>query len=55
MRTNDFVLPLVMGMVFVFLCGILVGRDVGNREACKSIHTEWLDGKCMRVTREEVK
>lgn len=37
------------------LIGYAIGNEVGHSEACKSIHTEWVKDKCMKVNREEVK
>jgi hypothetical protein len=37
------------------LTGFFEGVEAGHNEACKTIHTEWVKDKCMKVIREEVK
>lgn len=32
-----------------------IGNEAGHSEACATVHTEWVKGKCMKVTREEIK
>ena len=32
-----------------------IGNFVGHDQACASVKMEWVNDKCMKVTREEVK
>lgn len=41
----------VLGLTF----GLTSGYKSGANEACQSIGLEWFGGKCVKVTREEVK
>ena len=46
----------IVGLVIVsVLAGFSIGNAVGQDRACKSVKMEWVKGKCMKVTREEVK
>lgn len=45
-----------IGMLTVaILTGFASGVEAGRTEACASVHTEWVNDKCMKVIREEVK
>lgn len=44
----------ILVAVFCFL-GHVVGVEQGHDEACKSVQSEWVKDKCMKVTREDLK
>lgn len=46
---------LFMLVVIIASWSFLLGADAGVKRACSSIKGEWVDDKCMKVTREEVK
>ena len=46
---------IVIWAIVFFFAGFSIGNSVGNERACESVKMEWVKGKCMKVTREEVK
>lgn len=56
MDDDTFFIPIVFLLLFLAgFAGYALGHEYGTKDACKSIKSEWVEGKCMKVTREEVK
>jgi len=48
---------LVAAFAFGFFCGMIgfsLGFEHGKKQACASVKLEWVQDKCMKVTREAV-
>jgi hypothetical protein len=57
MSTSDgvFVVFLMVIVVFCFsMLGFISGQESGSKKACQSVKLEWVQDKCMKVTREAV-
>ena len=51
---GEIILAVLIAIVFT-VWGMAWGTDIGANAACASVKMEWVKGKCMKVTREEVK
>ena len=51
---GEIILAVLIAIVFT-VWGIAWGTAIGAEKACESVKMEWVKGKCMKVTREEVK
>ncbi len=41
-------------VIGLFCGGYVFGEEAGRKTACESVKLEWVQGKCMKVTREAV-
>jgi len=48
----------LFGLIIVLICGaslgLAFGIEHGRKTACESVKLEWVQDKCMKVTREAV-
>lgn len=51
---SEIILAVLIAIVFTVWGGVW-GTEMGAKHACKSVNMEWVNDKCMKVTREEVK
>jgi hypothetical protein len=49
------IILIALAAIFFSMWGFSIGNDTGAERACASVKMEWVNDKCMKVTREEVK
>jgi len=57
MNTGEVMRLLIAILVLCVCCltlGFLKGAEAGHKTACESVKLEWVQDKCMKVTREAV-
>jgi hypothetical protein len=56
MRTSEYfaVLIAILAIFCFFMFGLTSGLAKGKAQACESVKLEWVQDKCMKVTREAV-